>query len=78
MMYSHKHGIDVGVYKTITSARAAAKELMTERAGAFWPANETDKFNKLRSFDKKLARFREIESDFRDRELIDIKPHEVT
>jgi hypothetical protein len=59
-LYSHRHWIDVCVYKTAKAMEAGVLNVMHLRVDE-WDDGDVAKFRKLRSFDKKLALFHDVE-----------------
>jgi hypothetical protein len=61
-LYSHKCDVNVGVYKTAKALEAGVLNVMAERVET-WDLDDQTKYRKLRSFDKKLALFRDVEQN---------------
>lgn len=75
-VYSHKHGVDVGVYKTPETLESTVADIMAERS-LDWDDGDKAKFNKLRSFSKKLALFHEVEQNISYGETLEIFEREL-
>lgn len=70
-VYNHKYGIDVGVYKDVKSLRVGVISCMNLRVRCDWDADDAAKFRKLRSFDKKMDLFHEVEKRWNYSETLD-------
>lgn len=70
-LYSHKHGVDVGVYKTTKALEASVASIMQERVED-WDGDDQAKYRKFRSFDKKLALFHEVEQNISYGETLEL------
>ena len=75
-LYSHKHGVDVGVYKTAKALEAGVLNVMHLRVDE-WDDGDVAKFRKLRSFDKKLALFRDVEQNVSYGETLELFEREL-
>lgn len=75
-LYSHKHGVDVGVYKTAKALEAGVLNVMHLRVDE-WDDPWRAKFRKLRSFDKKLALFRDVEQNVSYGETLELFEREM-
>ena len=75
-VYTHKYGVDVGVYKTAKALEAGVLNVMAERAET-WDLDDQAKFRKLRSFNSKLGLFHEMEQNINYGETLELFEREV-
>lgn len=71
-LYTHKHGIDVGVYRTHEAALDAAYCLALERVAETWEDDDRAKFNDLPDRQAALALFHEVELEWNYSEHLEI------
>jgi hypothetical protein len=75
-LYSHKHGVDVGVYKTAKALEAGVLNVMDLRVDE-WDPELVVKFRKLRSFNNKLGLFRDVEQNVSYGETLELFEREL-
>jgi len=75
-LYSHKHGVDVGVYKSAKALEAGVLNVMDLRVDE-WDPEDVVKFRKLRSFNNKLGLFRDVEQNVSYGETLELFEREL-
>ena len=75
-LYSHKHGVDVGVYKSAKALEAGVLNVMDLRVDE-WDPEDVVKFRKLRSFNNKLGLFRDVEQNVSYGETLELFEREM-
>jgi len=75
-LYTHKHGVDVSVYKTTKALEAGVLNVMDLRVDE-WDPEDVVKFRKLRSFNNKLGLFRDVEQNVSYGETLELFEREL-
>jgi hypothetical protein len=77
-IYTHKHGIDVGVYRTEEGAYAVAQQLAAERVKQSWEDEEQRvEFQAAATPGDALDVFHDVERDYAYGETIEILAREL-
>jgi hypothetical protein len=76
-LYSHKHGVDVGVYKTAKALEDGVLNVMDNRVDIDWHDEDKAKYRKLRSFNNKLGLFRDVEKNISYGETLELFEREL-
>jgi hypothetical protein len=72
-LYTHKHGVDVGVYATHAAALGAAVELAQERVQDSWDDDEQiARLKLIEDLEQKLQYFHDVERGISYGETIEI------
>lgn len=78
LLYEHKHGTDVSLYRTLELAQDSATVIILDRVEEeLWDREDAEKLKSMINFEDMLSFFHDQELNFRYPESIEIWPREV-